>query len=87
MKKPKRKDGGHWDNEYPARGGICWKENKNMVCFDCRLIKRVRIGASGKFLCPQCKKQLHGMWCKIRLPKKSNIKAWEKLKKEHDWKF
>ena len=77
--KPKRKDGGHWDNEYPS--GL-HEANKNMVCFDCRYIKRVRImvATNDVFICPTCRKPLTSMFCKIELPKKDDIKAWKKLK-------
>lgn len=87
---PKRKDGGNWNNEYPFEHKGHWhmfwakSPNINMVCFDCRFTKRVLATAINEdFKCPHCGVKLTSMWCKIKLPKKSNIKAWKKLKEEH----
>jgi hypothetical protein len=86
-KKPKRKNGGRWDNEYPplawGSGGLDY--NKNMVCFACRYVKRTSLHPLNEenIICPHCRKRLISMWCKVKLPKKTDIKAWKKLEKGH----
>jgi hypothetical protein len=87
-KRPKRKVAGGWDNEYPSLG---WSSigglgyNKNMVCFSCRYVKRTSLHPSNEenIICPHCRKPLISMWCKVKLPKKTDIKAWKKLEKGH----
>ncbi len=82
-KRPKRKDGGYWDNEYCSNIG---DPSVNIVCIKCRIIKRVkqRMEDMGHGIdkCPRCHKKMTHMWCKIRLPKKSDDKAWKKLERK-----
>lgn len=78
--RPKRKDGGHWDNEYPSAGWITHRCKKNLVCFTCRTIRRVELHIGDvKRICQFCQKPMVDMWVKIALPKKTDIKGWRNL--------
>ncbi len=74
--KKKRK---YRSNEYPAHFSHI---NYNSVCFSCRYTTRVRNWTlcDMKLTCPFCKKNLINLGCKTKIPKKTDDKAWNKLK-------
>jgi len=64
----------------------------NVVCFDCRIalrsftwrlvtyVKPESIGSTGSTRCPHCGELCYFLGPSIPVPKKSNRKAWEKLR-------
>ena len=78
---PKSKDKNNWNNEYPVHQ-VAGQINVNFVCVDCRFTRRAANGAEG-IVCPHCSLPMISFGCKMRLPSKTNDRAWKELKRGH----
>lgn len=72
----------NYNNEYPVHQ-VSGQVNVNYVCFDCRFSRRAKMGIDGIVACPHCRLPMVIFGCKMRLPSKTNDRAWKELKKGH----
>jgi len=54
-------------------------ENNTWVCFKCRECYRRISSQKENVICAKCNNECHNIGCEIKVPKKRDIKAWEKL--------
>ncbi len=64
--------------------------NYNWVCFECRYSKRQSKAKQDTPKCVFCKRELYNIGYKVKIPKKTDLEGWSKIKKtsfERDIKY
>ena len=73
------------------RRALGWSEliSTTYVCFDCRVTRRARRGihspTNGAPKCQECSEPMHWLGKIWRAPKRTNIRAWERMKEVVNW--
>lgn len=72
---------------YPDDGANIFNPGLNAVCFKCTFVaryhRRNRPDNHKTPTCPHCQQKMICLFCKFKIPRKTNRKAWKLLEKQY----